>query len=81
MTYSPCLEFLSNKQYEYYLLFAIVEICELCVLAEELGDTLQQIVLKIKQSLSGTSLQFYEKEFSFFDEITSISGEIRFVRY
>jgi phosphatidylinositol 4-kinase len=28
-------------------------------------------------SLSGNAKEFYEKEFAFFDKVTSISGEIR----
>ena len=47
------------------------------VFTEEIGDKLEEMVDKIKKSLSGFALQFYEKEFSFFGEITGISGKIR----
>ena len=42
---------------------------------------MEEMVGKIKKSLSGFALKFYEKEFSFFGEITDISGKIRCVLY
>lgn len=50
----------------------------ICV-SEEIGDKMEEMVNKIKKSLSGTALAFYEKEFSFFGEITGISGKIRYI--
>ncbi|KAK7505986.1 hypothetical protein BaRGS_00002708 [Batillaria attramentaria] len=44
---------------------------------EEIGDKMEEMINKIKKSLSGHALHFYEKEFSFFNEITGISGKIR----
>ncbi|CAG2236207.1 PI4KA [Mytilus edulis] len=44
---------------------------------EDIGDLLDTLMDNIKKSLSGPALEFYEREFEFFDEITSISGRIR----
>ncbi|KAL8613209.1 Phosphatidylinositol 4-kinase alpha [Nucella lapillus] len=44
---------------------------------EEIGDKLEEMVNRMKKTLSGFALQFYEKEFTFFGKITGISGEIR----
>ncbi|XP_052072692.1 phosphatidylinositol 4-kinase alpha-like isoform X2 [Mytilus californianus] len=44
---------------------------------EDIGDLLDTLMNDIKKSLSGPALEFYEREFEFFDEITSISGRIR----
>lgn len=42
-----------------------------------LFDTLDALVKNILGALSGPAKQFYEREFSFFEKITNISGEIR----
>ncbi|XP_015600220.1 phosphatidylinositol 4-kinase alpha isoform X2 [Cephus cinctus] len=42
-----------------------------------LFDVLDSLVKSILSSLSGPAKQFYEREFDFFDKITSISGDIR----
>ncbi|XP_023247195.1 phosphatidylinositol 4-kinase alpha isoform X2 [Copidosoma floridanum] len=42
-----------------------------------LFDTLDALVKNILSALSGPAKQFYEREFDFFEKITSISGEIR----
>jgi phosphatidylinositol 4-kinase len=42
-----------------------------------LADTLEALISSIVSALSGNAKEFYEKEFSFFDKVTSISGEIR----
>ena len=43
----------------------------------QIGDLLDTLMDRIKKSLSGPALEFYQREFEFFDEITSISGTIR----
>lgn len=42
-----------------------------------LFDVLEALCNSILAELSGPAKQFYEREFDFFDKITSISGEIR----
>lgn len=42
-----------------------------------LFDTLDSLVVCLLGALSGPAKQFYEREFDFFEKITSISGEIR----
>ncbi|KAL5017409.1 hypothetical protein ScPMuIL_006998 [Solemya velum] len=44
---------------------------------EQIGDQLEELMDKIKKSLSGPALKFYEREFDFFGKITAISGDIR----
>ena len=38
---------------------------------------LDEVTQKIVMSLSGTAREFYDREFSFFDEVTSISGKLK----
>ncbi|KAJ8312892.1 hypothetical protein KUTeg_010265 [Tegillarca granosa] len=44
---------------------------------EAIGEQLETLMSKIKKGLSGSALQFYEREFDFFGKITNISGLIR----
>ncbi|CAH1390658.1 unnamed protein product [Nezara viridula] len=44
---------------------------------DSLYETLESLTNSIVSSLSGPAKQFYEREFNFFDQITSISGQIR----
>lgn len=43
----------------------------------DLHEALQHLTDSIIESLSGSSKEFYEREFDFFGKITAISGEIR----
>ena len=43
----------------------------------EIGDVLEKLADEIKASMTGSALQFYEREFSFFRKVTNISGIIR----
>lgn len=42
-----------------------------------LYDTLESLINSIVSSLSGPAKKFYEREFNFFSQITSVSGKIR----
>jgi len=44
---------------------------------QEIGDHLENLIDRITNSLSGTALDFYKREFDFFEKVTSISGTIR----
>ncbi|KAJ3069700.1 phosphatidylinositol-4- kinase [Podochytrium sp. JEL0797] len=44
---------------------------------DPIKPTLDSIIEKIKSSLSGQDLEFYEREFKFFDEVTGISGKLK----
>lgn len=43
----------------------------------EIGAHLENLIDRITNSLLGTALDFYKREFDFFDKVTSISGTIR----
>ena len=45
----------------------------------EIGAHLENLINRICNSLSGTALEFYKREFEFFDKVTSISGTIRYM--
>ena len=38
---------------------------------------LETIISKVARSLSGEARAFYDREFSFFNEVTSISGKLK----
>ena len=42
----------------------------------EIGDVLEKLADEIKARKTGSALQFYEREFSFFRKVTNISGII-----
>lgn len=42
-----------------------------------IADRLEYIMGKITESLSGSALEFYKREFDFFEKVTGISGEIK----
>eukprot|EP00794_Sanderia_malayensis_P007730 gene7730-8569_t len=44
---------------------------------ESIADKLENLINKITKSLTGAALGFFEREFSFFDRVTQISGQIR----
>ncbi|XP_065840787.1 phosphatidylinositol 4-kinase alpha-like [Oscarella lobularis] len=43
----------------------------------DIGEKLEQIIKRMTRHLSGSALSFYEREFRFFEKVTSISGQIR----
>ena len=45
--------------------------------ADEIGETLESLMEKIKQNLSGGAALFFDREFSFFHNITDISRLIK----
>ena len=44
---------------------------------DSLKPTLDRIIEHIVKSLSGEDKAFYEREFAFFDNVTSISGKLK----
>lgn len=47
------------------------------MLAESIGQKLCELIEMIRAQLSETAINFYEREFNFFDKITNVSGAIR----
>jgi len=45
--------------------------------ADSLKPTLDRIIEHIVESLSGEDKEFYKREFTFFDNVTSISGKLK----
>ena len=45
--------------------------------ADSLKPTLDRIIEHIFESLSGEHKEFYEREFAFFENVTSISGKLK----
>ncbi|XP_078336365.1 phosphatidylinositol 4-kinase alpha-like [Crassostrea virginica] len=44
---------------------------------EDIGEEMELLMTKIKESFSGHARRFYEREFDFFGKITAISGTIK----
>ena len=47
------------------------------VVTEDIGEEMELLMTKIKESFSGHARRFYEREFDFFGKITAISGTIK----
>ncbi|XP_062522021.1 phosphatidylinositol 4-kinase alpha-like [Corticium candelabrum] len=43
----------------------------------DIGEKLENLIERITSNLSGAALAFYKREFSFFNKVTAISGQIR----
>lgn len=48
-----------------------------CEVPDALKPTLERIIKKIINSLTGPDKEFYEREFTFFRDITDISGKLK----
>ena len=44
---------------------------------DPMKPVLETIIDKVARSLSGEARAFYDREFSFFNEVTSISGKLK----
>ena len=42
-----------------------------------IAERLEHLIDQITKSLSGTALDFYQREFQFFEKVTGISGELK----
>lgn len=49
------------------------------ILDPQIGQILLEMVQEIKNNFSDTALTFYQREFKFFDEITKISGILKYI--
>ena len=50
---------------------------EACEVEDSIKSTLDRVRTKILSDLSGSDKEFYEREFSFFEEVTGISGTLK----
>lgn len=46
----------------------------------DIGAQLEWMTAEITKRFSGPALEFYKREFAFFDQITGVSGEIRYAK-
>ena len=49
----------------------------MCLLSDEIGETLETLMEQVKKNLHGGAAIFFDREFSFFKEITDISRLIK----
>lgn len=47
------------------------------IFTENIGEEMELLMTRIKESFSGPAKRFYEREFDFFGKITAISGTIK----
>lgn len=47
------------------------------IFTEDIGEEMELLMTRIKESFSGPARRFYEREFDFFGKITAISGTIK----
>ena len=45
----------------------------------DIGEQLEGLIEQVTSGLSGPALKFFNREFDFFNRVTNISGEIRYV--
>ena len=57
-----------SLHYVHYTLFCV---------SDQIGEQLENLIEQMKKALSGSALQFYEREFDFFHKITDISRLIK----
>lgn len=49
----------------------------ICIQEDALKPVLDKMTSRVVQSLSGEARSFYDREFTFFEEVTSISGKLK----
>ena len=57
--------------------FKVFFLADISAQEDPMKPMLETIIDKVAQSLSGEARAFYDREFSFFNEVTSISGKLK----
>ena len=65
------------QQKLFVLSFKVFRFADVYPQADPMKPLLELVIDKVAQSLSGEARAFYDREFSFFNEVTSISGKLK----
>ena len=65
------------QQNLFVLSFKVSRFSDVYPQEDSMKPMLETIISKVAQSLSGEARAFYDREFSFFNEVTSISGKLK----
>ena len=57
--------------------FKVFRFADLYLQEDPMKPMLESMIGKVARSLSGEARTFYDREFSFFNEVTSISGKLK----
>ena len=65
------------QQKLFVLSFKVFRFTDVYPQEDPMRHMLESIINKVARSLSGEARAFYDREFSFFNEVTSISGKLK----
>lgn len=65
------------QQKLFVLSFKVFRFTDVYPQEDPMRPMLESIINKVARSLSGEARAFYDREFSFFNEVTSISGKLK----